>query len=130
MIKKRYIILLVLVLLIVAISIMMWAFTQRAQQGLEQLSSMTISDPHLARLSDGVYRGEYAVFPVKVIVEVTVRDHMITNINLIEHRQGQGKAAEALIPRIVQEQRVTLDVVSGATYSSLVLLKAVEHAFQ
>jgi len=33
-----------------------------------------------------------------------------------------------LVPRIVQEQRVTLDVVSGATYSSLVILKAVENA--
>ena len=128
MLKKRYIVLLVLVLLIVAGSIMMWVFTQRAQQGLEQLSAMTITDPDLTQLSDGVYRGEYAAFPVKVVVDVTVRDHSITDITLIEHRQGQGKDAEALVPRIVQEQRVTLNVVSGATYSSLVILKAVENA--
>jgi uncharacterized protein with FMN-binding domain len=46
----------------------------------------------------------------------------------LEHRNGQGKPAEALTSRIVEQQSVELDVVSGATYSSMVILKAVELA--
>lgn len=72
--------------------------------------------------------GTYEAFPVKVTVQVTVSDHRIVDIELTEHRNGQGKPAEALLPLIVEKQRVELDAIAGATYSSLVILKAVEQA--
>ena len=126
--KKRYIVLILLALLIIVIGIGVGVFARKANAGLEQLSGMTLENPDIFTIQDGVYEGSYEVFPVKVVAQVTVKDHRITAIELLEHRQGKGKDAEQLLGRIVDSQSVTLDVISGATYSSKVILKAVERA--
>ena len=43
---------------------------------------------------------------------------------------GRGKPAEIVADRIIQEQRIDVDAVSGATNSSVVIKKAVENAFK
>ena len=61
-------------------------------------------------------------------VEVTVQDGVITNIDILEHKNGRGSRAEVVIDRIIEEQRIEVDAVSGATNSSTVIKKAVENA--
>lgn len=126
--KKRYIVLIVVSVILIIAGFMVRSFSRQAEEGLAQLSSMTLSTPDLRSVPDGVRMGTYEAFPVKVTVQVTVSDHRIVDIELTEHRNGQGKPAEALLPLIVEKQRVELDAISGATYSSLVILKAVEQA--
>jgi uncharacterized protein with FMN-binding domain len=81
------------------------------------------------RLVDGVYEGSYRSGPVKARVRVFIEDQRISNIELIEHSTWKGKEAEAIIPdRIVQEQSTEVNVVSGATKSSRVIMNAVQNA--
>ena len=61
-------------------------------------------------------------------VEVTIQNGEITGIRILEHKNERGQAAEAVVDRIVAEQRIDVDAVSGATNSSTVLKKAVENA--
>ena len=63
-------------------------------------------------------------------VEVTVQNGEITDIIILEHRHEHGKAAETVINEIVDEQRIDVDAVSGATNSSIVIKKAVENALK
>ncbi|WP_313562885.1 FMN-binding protein [Ruminiclostridium cellobioparum] len=42
----------------------------------------------------------------------------------------RGAKAEAIVDKIISEQSVTVDVISGATNSSKVILKAVENALE
>ncbi len=56
-------------------------------------------------------------------VEVTVENGKMTNINILEHKQERGKAAEAITDKIVDGQRIDVDAVSGATNSSTVIKK-------
>ena len=46
----------------------------------------------------------------------------------MEHRHERGKAAEKVIEKIIEEQKIDVDAVSGATNSSTVIKKAVENA--
>jgi len=62
-------------------------------------------------------------------VEVTVQDGVITNIDILEHKNGRGKSAEVVADRIMEEQKIDVDAVSGATNSSVVIKKAVENAY-
>jgi len=48
---------------------------------------------------------------------------------IIEHFNGRGEKAEAIIPRVIEAQSLDVDVVSGATGSSKAILKAIEDAF-
>ena len=81
-------------------------------------------------VSDGVYIGEYDVNFIYAKVEVTVQNGEITDIIILEHRHEHGKAAETVINEIVDEQRIDVDAVSGATNSSIVIKKAVENALK
>ena len=61
-------------------------------------------------------------------VEVTVQNGVITNIDILEHKNRRGSHAEVVVDRIIEEQKIDVDAVSGATNSSTVIKKAVENA--
>jgi len=89
--------------------------------------------PEMQSKPDGIYFGEYSVSgtPVKVTLNVTVQNSKIIAIDLIEHRRSPiGKKAETILERIIEEQNLKIDAVSGATASSIAILKAVENALR
>jgi len=101
---------------------------RRIEKNLSYLPLMEISEPDLTVISDGVYKGYYAAFPVLVDVSVTVKNHAIADISILKHQNGQGKDGEKIITNILEKQSLQLDAISGATYSSIVIKKAVEQA--
>ena len=90
----------------------------------------TFEDINISDIPDGVYVGEYDVDFIYAKVEVTVQNGEITNINILEHRHERGKTAEVITDRIVDEQKIDVDAISGATNSSTVIKKAVENALK
>lgn len=92
------------------------------------MDSLTVSAVDLTRIPDGQYTGEFNAYLVQAKTQVTVASHRITAIDLIEHLNERGGNAISIPDTIIAEQRVNVDVVSGATNSSKVIMKAVEHA--
>ena len=84
----------------------------------------------VTNVSDGIYIGEYDVNFIYAKVEVTVKGGKIVRINILEHRHERGKAAETVIDKIMEEQKIDVDAISGATNSSTVIKKAVENALK
>ena len=79
-------------------------------------------------VADGVYDGSCETGVVNATVQVTVRDHVITDISLVRHDNGRGASAEAVLQQMLRSQTTDVDAVSGATCSSKVIRKAVENA--
>ena len=95
--------------------------------------SLSARTPNLALISNGVYRGHYNVSstPVKTTLDVTIQNHRITNIHILEHSCSSiGKKAEKITDLVIEHQKLDIDVISGATISSKAILKAVENALQ
>ena len=88
----------------------------------------TFSNLDISNVPDGAYVGEYDVDFVYAKVEVTVQNGVITNIDILEHKNGRGSRAEVVVDRIIEEQKIDVDAVAGATNSSTVIKKAVENA--
>jgi uncharacterized protein with FMN-binding domain len=95
-----------------------------------QVDNTTINDVDISNIPDGVYAGDYDVGFIYAKVEVTVKDHEIADIAILEHRNERGKPAERIIDVIIEQQRITVDAVTSATNSSTVIKKAVENALQ
>lgn len=89
----------------------------------QQINSIDVS-----LIDDGVYTGECDNKLVKAGVEVQVEDGRITNIKILEHENGLGSKAETIVNRVIQGQTLNVDAVTGATYSSNTILKAIENA--
>lgn len=90
------------------------------------MKTLTIQNVNLAAIADGSYVGEFDAKLVFAKVRTTVKDHRITGIEIIEHRNGRGKAGEQITTEILDKQTLLVDAVSGATVSSKVIAKAVE----
>lgn len=89
-----------------------------------------IGEVDLTQVADGTYTGEYDVGFVYARVEVTVEGGIITDVRILEHKNDRGGPAEAVTGAIVDQQRIGVDAVTGATNSSTVLKKAVENALR
>ena len=92
------------------------------------VKEITFGNVDISDVPNGVYIGEYDVDFVYAKVEVTVQNGVITNIDILEHKNGRGSRAEVVVDRIIEEQKIEVDAVSGATNSSTVIKKAVENA--
>ncbi|HPO02604.1 MAG TPA: FMN-binding protein [Treponemataceae bacterium] len=77
---------------------------------------------------DGVWEGSFDTDLVKATVLVTTENEKIADIEIVRHDNGMGKKAEAVIDQVIASQSTSVDVVSGATLSSKVILRAVEEA--
>ena len=130
--KKRYKVLLVttviLIILGITVTIIGKSMLAKIIEELESLKLEDISSPDLSMLDDGTYAGSFGNVAVAAVVEVTIGDHRIERIVLVDHRNGKGAAAEAILGTVIERQSLEVDVIAGATYSSLTILKAVEDA--
>ena len=104
------------------------AFILRARQMVKVIDSAVVEDVDLSQIDDGVYAGEFGEFLVDVKLEVTVKDHQITAIEIKEQRSGPGYEALETVDRIIAAQSPKVDVVTGATGSSKSIMIAVQKA--
>lgn len=96
----------------------------------EAVKEISISDIDMENVRDGAYTGEYSAPPVSVTVRVTVTNHKIADIEILRHDNGLGSKAEKITDEIIGRQSLDIDAVSGATLSSVCILKAVENAVE
>jgi uncharacterized protein with FMN-binding domain len=95
---------------------------------IEEIEKLTIEDIAVHDVKDGTYEGAQSNVPVTARVKVTMRDGRITDITLLGHSHGPGHGADEILDRVIQKQSLEVDAVTGATYSSKVILKAMEKA--
>lgn len=77
----------------------------------------------------GTYTGKGTGREGDVVVKVTFTKDKITSVKVVEHREiaGIGELAIENIPKkIISEQSIAIDAVSGATQTSNAILEAVE----
>ena len=89
--------------------------------------------PDLNNIQDGIYRGEYSLprTPLKVVLDVTVQNHILTAIDIVEHNSSPiGRRAENIVNKIIERQSLDIDVISGATASSKTIKMAIQNALE
>ncbi|MEL7655827.1 MAG: FMN-binding protein [Bacillota bacterium] len=95
-----------------------------------EVAAISFFNPGISFVADGQYTGECDVGYIFAKVKVTIKDGVVTDIQLLAHRNERGKAGEGVIDEILFEQRTDVDAVSNATNSSKVIKKAVENALE
>jgi uncharacterized protein with FMN-binding domain len=103
---------------------------QKLNNDLEHLKDDQFEPLNPSQWTDGVYLGEASQLPIKVIVELNIQDQRITKLTLLEHQTGEGQSAEAILDHVLNAQSLAVDVITGATYSSVLILKAIENALE
>ncbi len=87
----------------------------------------------LKYIHDGSYTGEGRGFSGPIRVRVTVRNHQIVKIAILEQQEVVeywSRVREKIPQEILEKQHIDVDMVSGATYSSKGLIEAVTNALE
>ena len=82
--------------------------------------------------TDGTYTGTATGYGSGLTVEIVLLDNTITSINIISHNeknsQYYSKAFSKVPSSILNDQSLDVDTVSGATFSSVGIINAVNNA--
>lgn len=93
-------------------------------------STISISST-TGKYTDGTYSGSAFGFRGDTEVSVTVENGNITDIEILNYQDDQKymvRAINNIIPEIIESQDITVDAVSGATFSSNGIMNAVADA--
>ena len=123
-------ILIVLGVLVIILVIAFVFFRLRYNKMVDVIDSVQLEQIDLRQIENGVYRGTFGEFLVSVTLDVTIEDHEIKKIEIIDQKSGPGYEAREVIDRIIQAQSLDVDAVTGATGSSKCIKIAVQNALQ
>lgn len=96
----------------------------------EMVKTIIISEPEIAKVNDGIYEGQCDLRFVYAKVRVMIKNHQIKDVIIIKHENSRGKKAESILDDVIRQQKLGVNMVTGATASSKALLKAVEDALR
>jgi uncharacterized protein with FMN-binding domain len=100
--------------------------------------SVTVKDPDLSAVANNTYSGQYTIVTPPGVyamnrtikVSVTVNNHLYSTISISDPSAlASNSDFTALAGRIIAKQSLQVDGVSGASYSSTAMRKAIEAAF-
>lgn len=98
-------------------------------KGLGSGSKMVINNVDLPKISDGTYTGSYKGGRWTNEVNVLVKDHKITSINIVKDVLiPKAEVTDEIVKRVIDKQSTDIDVVGGATVSCKAYLKSIENA--
>jgi len=105
-------------------------FTLGSCKELQAIESIVISPVVMEDLQDGTYEAALDYTLVTARVSVTMTGGRIESIRILEHKHGPNHGTEAIVDRVLERQNTDVDVISGATGSSKVILKAIGDAIE
>jgi uncharacterized protein with FMN-binding domain len=123
---KRIILIIVVAIVVIAVGI--GVMINNISGKLDTYKEYDFSGLDLTQVEDGIYSGSEDAGIIKATVEVMVKNHVITEVKILSHDNGQGKPAEVIVNDIVANNSLAVDAISGATHSSQVIKVAVYNA--
>ncbi|MFB0919810.1 MAG: FMN-binding protein [Oscillospiraceae bacterium] len=119
-----------LIVIAVLAALVITAFLLMKNTADKALANIVFEDIDMAQAQNGTYYGETDAGMVYVKVAVTVENHGIKDIDIVEHRNGRGAKAEAITDTMIKDNSYNVDDVSGATLSSRAIKSAVSKALK
>jgi len=130
MLNVKKIVFSVVCIIILTICIFGGRYLISVQKYKNIIKDLKISSVDLSKVKDGKYIGSFDSGFVGAKVSVTVKDHKIVDIVLLNHKTERGKSAEVIPGKVLEAQSLQVDTISGATNSSKVILKSIENALK
>jgi len=116
------------IVLVVAVVLVAWSFVSQVTYGpwlRRTADALVLRSPMFSYRYSGVYEGSARVGHVAAKVRVTMGSRGITAVEFLQRPLGD---MDPLIAEVVRTGWVLVDVVTGATISQKVTLKAIDDA--
>lgn len=97
--------------------------------GMNTAQALELNQINLAQIDDGKYVGTYETTRWTNSVEVTVKDHKITDVIIVKDVMiALEGLSDRLFKKVMDKQSIEVDIETGSTITSKAYLKAIENA--
>lgn len=131
MIKSRILFISLILISVMQIPLFSFGFSRHGKSNYTEPVGMDLSE---LAIEDGLYTGTANGFRAGLIVEVSIVEGKISNIEVIDHNEVGRQYWQTpvnIIPGVITERKQSkVDVVSGATATSKAIMSAVEDALK
>jgi uncharacterized protein with FMN-binding domain len=117
-----------LVLCVCCLAINCSYFTLNTAMGIYKKT--IIENIDIRQVKDGTYVGYYDMLLVNALVRATVKEGILTKLDLLEHGYDKKHDGSAVIQQILKKQSLEVDGITGSTQSCRSILKATERALK
>ena len=107
------------------------SFLQNKQkQNLEEAKKLPFYNTKLEEVSDGTFSGKTTTSFMHLQLDVTVKNHSITDIKIIENKGSYGQKSAQIIQSMIKENKTVVPLIKGDETGSLVFISCVDDALQ
>jgi uncharacterized protein with FMN-binding domain len=109
--------------------VMICAFLiHRHRSQFTEAAKLPFTPVNLEEVADGVYTGKTYTSFLHLQLEVTVKDHRLVAIDVIENDGIDGETARPILQKMLEENKIVVPAVKGAEIGSLVYISCVSTA--
>ena len=100
----------------------------RHKSQVQEAKNLPFYNTPLEAVADGTYYGKTYTKFLHVQLEVTVQNHQLKEIKIIENKGSQGQKVQPIIQEMIKQNKVVVPAIKGEELASLVFISCVDTA--
>lgn len=100
----------------------------RKKNQAREVSKLPFYNVELETVEDGTYYGKTYTSFLHLALEVTVKDHKLVKIDVLENDGIDGEKARPIIDKMIAENKVVVTAIKGAELGSIQYISCVDSA--
>ncbi len=120
------------ILMVIALIVLMAGgyLVARKRARLREAAALPFYKTELSQIADGEYEGKTYTSFLHLQLKVTVENHKIIKIDVLENEGIDGEKAKPIIQKMIDQNEVVVPAVKGAELGSLVYISCVSTALK
>lgn len=119
----------ILIVICVVLTFIMY-MQRRTRNYYKQAAKLPFYNVQPEQVEDGTYRGKIYTNFLHVQLDVTVTDHKLTKIEIIENEGAYGKKVAPIIDEMIAQNSSVVQAVQGEELASIVFVACVDDALR
>lgn len=118
-------------LIAICIVLLAISYSQRKTRGqIAEAKQLPFFNTQLESVNDGTYTGKTVSSFLTVQLEVTVENHQIKDIQILEKKGSKGKKVDSIINTMIENNSSIVPAISGEELASLVFISCCDDALR
>ena len=120
------------ILMLIALIVLMAGgyIVARKRARLREAASLPFYKTEMSQIADGDYEGKTYTSFLHLQLKVSVENHKIIKIDVLENEGIDGEKAKPIIQKMIDQNEVVVPAVKGAELGSLVYISCVSTALK
>lgn len=115
---------------VVAVLMLCSIFVQKGRSQIKEARELPYYSISMENVQDGTYTGSSVTSFMHLTLEITVQDHKIQNINILENEGSKGIKSAKIVDDMISNNKPIVPVIKADELGSLVFISTATNALK